>query len=270
MDKFGEYEALLDENNLTAVKERREAIARAMDTLLAQIDEFNAERKRIDERDQHVYALARRLDEAYARITRGVRYTAKANKRLVQRFWADETHGWIEQYLLQWVRKVLQEGPKTVGSMHWEMPGRFAVSDAVKLMEQRPEEFEFRKGPKPDRKYARADYVWSIKGGPLKYAPPSPPPFWNIEAHFVSQGQQRPLTLSEQMHEMLEQAIQGFYANQSGSVFANFADLYYKELARAYHSLRKAYDYMKIDADVRRKMEQEAAQAKQEDKPEAG
>jgi hypothetical protein len=29
-----------------------------------------------------------------------------------------------------------------------DQPGRFSINDAIQLMEQRPEEFEYRKGPK--------------------------------------------------------------------------------------------------------------------------
>jgi exonuclease VII large subunit len=271
MDKFEEYEALLSEENITAVRERREAIARAIDTLIAQMDEFNAERRRLDEKDQHLYVLARKLDEAYARLSRGVRYTTQSKKRLVQRSWDDETHLWVEQYLLHWVRKVLQEGPKTVGTMSWDKPGRFAIADAIRLMEQHPEEFTFAKGPKPQRKYARADYVWSLKANPSRPLPPAPPPFWNVEADFSSRDQQRPRTLSERLHEMLEQAIQAFYSNQSSSIFGAFANLYYKDFARAYHSLKQAYDYMKIERDVAKQMAaDQATQAKQPDKTENG
>lgn len=269
MDKFEEYESLLSEENIAAVRERREAIARAIDTLVAQMDEFNAERRKLDEKDQHVYVLARKLDEAYARINRGVRYTTQAKKRLVQRSWEDETHLWVEQYLLHWVRKLLQEGPKTVGTMSWDKPGRFAIADAIRLMEQHPEEFTYAKGPKPQRKYARADYVWSLKANPSRPLPPVPPPFWNIEADFTSRDQ-RPRSFSESLHEMLEQAIQMFYSKQASSAFAAFADLYFRDFARAYHSLRQAYDYIKIEADVAKKMaaDQAGSQTDQKDKTE--
>jgi hypothetical protein len=254
MAETSDYEALLDEENITAVKERRHDIEHAIDALMEQIDTLAADRKRVDESERKLADVVRQLDVAYAHLSRGVRYSDRSKRRIVRRYWSEDTYDWVEQYLLQWATKQLQEGPVATSTLVARRPGRFSILDVISLMEDHPEEFEVSKGRKPSRKYARAEQVWSLKANRPRNRTASAPRLWNVEAQFLSEQDRRNKTMSEIMHEMLERAIEMAYARQSVSVFAAFAELYSRQVVDGYMSLKAQYELVRILKDQEAKV----------------
>ncbi len=86
--------------------------------------------------------------------------------------------------------------------------------------------------------------------------------YWGVEAAFVAEGKEkRHRTFSEAMHEMSEQAIQSFYAKQASSVLVGFVDLYFRDFGRAYPTLKNAYEYVKMEGEIREKVVAEKQQS---------
>jgi hypothetical protein len=233
MDEQSDYEALLDDETVTGVKERREAIGQAIDTLLGKINQIQAQRLELDKKDEELYGIVRQLDAAYARLARGKKHTEKMKKRVVRRFWSDATHEWVERFLYEWARKQLIDGPKSIGDFHSTNSTHLAVLDAISVMKHNPDVFEDQKSTKPKVKHFRAGREWLLKDGPAKHSRAFYSPHWDVEAAMAAAGRERIQTLSERMHEMLEEAIKAFYAKQYTSVIHAFSDMFWKDFARS-------------------------------------
>ena len=234
------YEALLDDESIVAMGERRAAIGAAIDDLLVQMEQVQAQRRELDKKDEELYGLLKQLDSAHAWLARGTKYTKKAKKRVVRRFWTDETHAWVERFLYEWARKQLMDGPKSVGSFDIMNSMSLSLVDAITVMRHNAEVFEERKGPKPKQKFARASTEWTLKDSPARYSWSSYSTYWWMEAAMIAAaGHDRKQTLSEQMHSMPEEAIKHFYAGQATTVMHAFSDLFWKDFAGSFHHYRR-------------------------------
>ena len=231
-----EYESLLDDESIIALKERRAAIGAAIEDLMAKMEQLQTQRRELDKEEESLYGMVKQLDAAHARLSRGVTYSQKAKKRVTRRFWTDETHHWVERFLYEWARKQLADGPKTVGGFDTFNSMRLSLVDAITVMKHHPEVFVEEKGPKPKQKYARASIEWSLKDGPARHSwSPHATYRWMEAALIVAAGRDRTQTHSEHMHTMLEEALKLFYAGQATSVAHAFNDLFWKEFPSSFH-----------------------------------
>lgn len=241
------YEVLLDEDGIEAVKDRRKAIGTAIDDLHSRIEHNHTLRRQLDEADEQHYLLVRRLDAAHARISRNQKYTEKAGKRLVRRFWSDETYQWVERFLFEWARKQLMDGPRSAGSFTTSATLRPSLADAVAVMRHNPDVFEERKSAKPKQKYARSHMEWVLIDGPGRHSGVPYSSYIDVQAALASAGRERAQTLSESMHQMLEDAIKQFYAGKFTSVVHAFSDLFWKDFASSVHFYRYRVSVLEVE-----------------------
>jgi hypothetical protein len=255
-----DYESLLDDETIVALKERREAIGGAINDLMNQMEQVQAARRELDKKDEELYAILKQLDAAYARLSRGQKYTSKAKKRVVRRFWTDETHEWVERFVYEWARKQLLDGPKSVGEFNTSDALRLSLVDAITVMKHHPDVFEERKGPKPTRKHARASMEWVLKDSPARFSRAGYSAYWWMEATMIiAAGRERPKTLSEQMHVMLEEAIKLFYAGGFTTVAHAFNDLFWKDFAGSFHYYRTRVQELEAQVTALKKLQEGAS-----------
>jgi len=259
MDNVGRYQELLDEDSVVGVAERREAIGRAIDELLIQMEQNHAQRQEIDKRDDEAYEALKKLDAAHARLSRGKRYTEKIKKRAVRRFWEDETHEWVERYLFEWARRQLQDGPKAGWHLLSSREMAISIADVIKVMSHHPETFREQPSAKPERKYARRYMEWTLTTPTNRFAERTFRQPWNVEIAILEASDKRPLTFSEFWHGILEDAIQGFYAKRYTSIIHAFSHLYWNELNTAYGYSRNLAEKLEAEAKARDQAQTPAA-----------